>query len=290
VANLLVVIEFAGDRVHPASLEVLGQARRIGSALGATVFAIMPCAATPGYGEDDLIAVLSRGGADKVLLATSELFAGPARWGTHGPLVLSVCAQLPPTLLLFADTAAGRELGARAAAHLGAAFLTDAWLEIEGGELRLREGARSLEGELDFAVVAQVPSGRYLPATGDEEAEVAVVAPPSPAEGDFEELEIGPERPLAVVLGAGPAADVLAGALSAPRVGPPGREALAVALLPSVTPLAEGPAWRRAEIRVALGPGAGECAGATFGVEGDAAELATELARLVAQRAAGGGA
>ena len=56
--------------------------------LGATVYAIVPCGSKPGYGEDDPIAVLSRHGADKVLVAVEEAHAGPLRWGTHGGAVL----------------------------------------------------------------------------------------------------------------------------------------------------------------------------------------------------------
>src|SRR4051812_5160599 len=115
MASLLVVIELIDDRPRPASLELLGQARRIGSDLGATVYAVAACARPPGYGDDDLIAVLSRHGADKVLLATSETHAGPMRWGTHGGVVLSACGVMHPTLVLLADGDGARDLGGRVA-------------------------------------------------------------------------------------------------------------------------------------------------------------------------------
>jgi electron transfer flavoprotein len=296
VANLLVVIELVGDHVHPASLEVLGQARRIGSALGATVFALLPCAVAPGYREDDFIAVLSRGGADKVLLACSEGFAGPARWSTQGPLIASVCAQLPPTLLLLADTDAGRELGARAAARLGAALLADAWVEVDDGGLALFDGsgerARRLEGELDFPVVARVPSGRYLPAVGDDEVEVEMIAAPPPAQGEFEEVEesgASPERPSGAVVGACPEAEALAAVLGGTGAAAV-RAQWVVAVLPATTPLDDALAWQRAPTRVALGAGAATCSGADFAVDGDGAALAAELTRSIPapDRGAGG--
>ncbi len=291
MANILVVIELAGDRVHPGALELLGQARRLGSQLGATVFALAPCAKTPGYSEDDLIAVLSRGGADKVLLATAESFAGPMRWGTHGPLLLSVCAQRRPALLLLAATDGGRDLGARAAALLGAALLVDAWVEADDKGLTLWDGsgesAHRLDGELEFAVVAEVPPGRYLPGRGDDEAEVEVVTPPPPSPGEFEEIAATPEPARVVVLGAGPAAETLGQALGAATAVAPD---LAIALLPTEPPPGESEAWRRAAVRVALGRDAAACAGARYAVEGDAAQLGAELARLVGASPTGGGA
>ena len=63
-----------------------------GSSLGATVYAVAACDRTPGWGEDDLVAALSRHGADKVLLAAGPAHAGPLRWGGHGALL----SQAPP--------------------------------------------------------------------------------------------------------------------------------------------------------------------------------------------------
>ena len=71
MANILVYIELAGDRPAAASLETLGEARRIASFLGATLYAVLPCVSPPAWGEDDIIAVLSRHGADKVVLTAA---------------------------------------------------------------------------------------------------------------------------------------------------------------------------------------------------------------------------
>ena len=39
MASILCIVELVGDRAHPVSLEALGLGRRIGTALGATVYA-----------------------------------------------------------------------------------------------------------------------------------------------------------------------------------------------------------------------------------------------------------
>jgi len=284
VANLFVVVELVGERPHPGSLEVLGQARRVGSALGATVYAVAPCAHAPGSGGDDLIDALSRHGADKVLLAVSPSHAGPMRWGSHGAAVLVACATMQPLLLLLADTHAARDLAPRLAARLGAAYLGDASVEIAGEGVALWDGAgeqaRRLDGELDYTVVAAIPPGRYEPAHGDDEAEIELLETPPFPGPDFTELSEAPvdSAPRARVIGAGPAADELAAALGG-IVGGSEREPVALAVT-----LDGGPIDERADVRVALGRGAGERACVHYAVDGDPDELARALARGVARR------
>jgi hypothetical protein len=276
VANLLVLIEVADGRPLPGSLEALGQARRIGSTLGATVYALAPCAEAPGYGDDDLIAVLSRHGADKVLLATDGAYGAPPRFGTHGPLLALACASLPPSLLVAAATDGARDLMPRVAARLGAAYLADAWIGVEGEELTLFEGSgegacRLDGGELEFPVVALIPPGRYHTARGDDEAEVEVL-PGAAAGADFEDL--GDEAaPSVAVLGDGEAAAQLAAALGAATGG---GAPLVVELAPRCAP---GDATATV---VTIGEGASSCAHARYAVDGDAATIARRLAIAIA--------
>jgi len=105
VANVLVLIELVGDRPSEASLECLGEARRIASFLGATLSAVLPCASPPVYGDDDVFAVLGRHGADKVVLVAAAELAAPALWATHGSALSMVCEKVPPSLFLAAATA-----------------------------------------------------------------------------------------------------------------------------------------------------------------------------------------
>jgi electron transfer flavoprotein alpha subunit len=206
VANLLVFIELQNGRALPVSLEALGQGRRVASQLGATLYAVVALPRAPTWSEDDLVAQLAAHGADKVVIATDESLgvAEEMRWGTHGTPLAAVCDLLSPSLLLFGLTPTGREVAARAAARMGAAYLADAWIEVHDGRLRLFEGAgaaaRALDDDLEFAVVATVPPGRYAMATGDDEAEVEVVAT-SGRPPDFEEIAAEAEPgPRAVVV------------------------------------------------------------------------------------------
>jgi electron transfer flavoprotein alpha subunit len=280
VANVLCVVELLQGRALPVSLEVLGQARRLSTELGATLYAVVALPRAPSWSDDDLVATLAAHGADKVVIATDETLGGgeELRWGTHGAALAAVCDLLSPSLLLFGATPTAREVAARAAARIGAAYLHEAWLEARDGELTLFEGAgadaRTLDGELEFAVVATVPAGRYAVAIGDDEAEVEVVAT-SGRGADFD--EIGSEadgRPAAIVLvdaatrAAGETlAKAIGGEVSDGKSG--GAARLAITLGP--------PCPAGVERRVRLGSGGD----ADYAVAGEPAALAQALARAI---------
>ena len=276
MANVLCVMELLDGRALPVSLEVLGQARRVSTELGATLYAVVALPRAPSWSDDDLVATLAACGADKVVIATDETLDGgeELRWGTHGAALAAVCDLLSPSLLLFGATPTAREVAARAAARIGAAYLHEAWIEAKGGELSLYEGAgaeaRTIDGELEFAVVATVPAGRYVAAMGDDEAEVEVVAT-SGRGADFDELGWEADaRPRAIVVGDDAAARSLAAAIGG-EVGDGRASArLAVSL---------GPPCPAAERRVRLGDGDD----ADYVVAGDAAQLAKAMAKALGE-------
>jgi electron transfer flavoprotein alpha subunit len=284
VANVLCVVELLDGRALPVSLEALGQARRLSTELGATLYAVVALPRAPSYGEDDLIVQLAAHGADKVVIATDESLGGAddLRWGTHGGPLGAACDLLSPSLLIFGQTPPAREVAARAAARIGAAFLVDAWIEARDGRLCLFEGAgetaRALDGELEFPVVATLPAGRYATAEGDDEAEVEVVTTAGRA-ADFEELGWKADaRPRAVVTADGwraGAAETLAAALGGRAVDD------AAAAQPARLAVSLGPPCPAAETRVRLGDGDAD---ADYCVPGDAAALAEALAAALGAR------
>ncbi|MCU1282928.1 MAG: electron transfer flavoprotein, alpha subunit [bacterium] len=283
MANLLCVVELLQGRALPVSLEVLGQSRRLATELGATLYAVVALPRAPSWSDDDLVSTLAAHGADKVVIATDETLGGgeELRWGTHGAALAAVCDLLSPSLLLFGATPTAREVAARAAARIGAAFLHEAWVEAADGELVLFEGsgaeARTLEGELEFAVVATVPAGRYTTALGDDEAEVEVVAT-SGRGADFDEIgsEADTRPPAAVLVGdeARAAGESLARALGGEIADGRIDARLAISLGPPCP--ASGAAVER---RVRLGGSGSD--DADYVVAGDPAALAEAFARAV---------
>jgi electron transfer flavoprotein alpha subunit len=197
VANILVYIELAGDRPAGASLETLGEARRIASFLGATLYAVLPCVSPPAWGEDDIIAVLSRHGADKVVLTAAPELTGPFLHVPTGQALAAACEQFPPALVLCAATPAGRDIAPRLAARLGAAFVPEPSVEYgPRGDLVLSRtvycGAfrrRLAADDVERPVVATLTQGSYRPAAGNDEAEVVVVTPPNALAAPLFELD-----------------------------------------------------------------------------------------------------
>src|SRR5262245_1701549 len=125
----------------PVSLEALGQGRRVATALGATLYALLPLPEAPAYGEDDVIAQCARYGADKVVLLTGDSLQAETemRFGTHGRALLSACEQLPPTLLVLGATRGARDVAPRLAARLGAAYLPEGWVAAAEGALQVHD-------------------------------------------------------------------------------------------------------------------------------------------------------
>jgi electron transfer flavoprotein alpha subunit len=292
VANVLCVVELNEGRALPVCLEVLGQARRLSTSLGATLYAVVPLGRAPRYGEDDIIAVLGRHGADKVILVTDEALgdrAAAMRWGSHGPAIVTITEALPPSLVLFGATAGARDVAPRIAARLGAAYLHDAWVELDGGDAGLalwedtgdggEARALPLPDGLEFPVVATIPPGRYEIAQGAEDVEVEIV-PVGAHATDFDELgwQADPRGRAAVY--APQAHEAARAALSEALGGGDGRNVNeAVRLLISLD--GEAPSSPlRADVRVAIGSAA-ETSAAHYALVGDAGAGATALATAI---------
>jgi electron transfer flavoprotein alpha subunit len=198
MANILVHIELSGDRISQASLRILGLGRQLASELGATLGAVLPCPAAPSYGEDDHVALLSRYGADKVVLVVDPRFSGPCTFPTHGAALLAACQRYPPALMLLAATPAGRELGPRLALELGSAYLPDvARAHFSRGELEFSQSihggrlVRRSDAARTPAVATCLPWNELL-AVGDDEAEVIMV-PAAEADTRFQLESLTPQ-------------------------------------------------------------------------------------------------
>lgn len=293
MANVLCVVELHEGRALPVCLEVLGQGRRLSTALGATLYAVVPLGRAPRYGEDDIIAVLGRHGADKVILVTDETLGdrgATMRWGTHGPAIVTITEALPPALVLFGSTAGARDVAPRVAARLGAAYLHDAFVDLDGGDagLALWEAgddvsearALPLPDGLEFPVVATIPPGRYDVAHGAEDVEVEIV-PVGARAADFDELgwQADPRGRAAVY--APESRESARAALAEALGGGDGRHVNeSVRLLIAIEGAAPASPVR-ADVRVAIGPAAGEAATAHYALVGDAADRAAALAKAI---------
>jgi len=200
VAGVLVYIEREGSgsrsEASPtrgaarASLEALGEGRRIATELGAPLAAF-----APAWGPDEapqIAEVLARHGADSVLTAPSATLASSADWRAHWLPLCTAANQLPARLILAADTPSGRNFLPRVAARISAAFTARASVERgPRGELVFTRPLfggtylrRLASDDIDHPVVATLCPGAYSLARGlADGARRAEFAEPTLADG-----------------------------------------------------------------------------------------------------------
>lgn len=179
-------IEREGDRPARSSLEALGEGRRIATSLGAPLCAFT--ALSPTEDRDREISILGSRGADQIYLMQSPELVGHPTWVPFGTALYAAAERVRPLLVLLAATCGGRDIGARLAARLGAAFVAEPSIECgPRGEIVLTralyraEYLRRLAAEdIRRTVVATLTPGSYSPASGrSEDAEVLALEPPS---------------------------------------------------------------------------------------------------------------
>ncbi|PIE18806.1 MAG: hypothetical protein CSA65_04015 [Proteobacteria bacterium] len=216
MANALVYIELIEGAATRASLQALNHGRHVASQLGATLYAIVPCAAPPGYGEDDIVAVLSRHGADKVVLVTNPQLAAPVLHATHGLALRTTCDQYPPQLVLLPASAGGHDIGPRLALELDGYYAGD--VSLEGASENTSDNTpsfsrvvfrRSLRGRQALVdagrplVLTLAPSDREPEQRGIDEAEVVVVQAPTDERAGLRLIEQKPHDYARLMIGGG---------------------------------------------------------------------------------------
>ena len=118
MANILVQIEISNQKPDQACLSLINEGRAIASRLGATLYAMLPCARPPTYGDDDIIAVLSHHGVDKVILLTHPDLGGVLTQEQKDIAIRLACSRFPPRLVLLEGSEENMVLAAALASAL----------------------------------------------------------------------------------------------------------------------------------------------------------------------------
>ncbi len=130
MANVLVFIDLRDGTPTSPCRFALGEARRVASSLGATVYAVVTTGNLTAEAIEDLAADLGSAGADKIVLCADPALQRPALDDTHGAVLRLLAQRLRPLLFLFPAGSAGAELGPPLAARTQAAFYPRTTLEL----------------------------------------------------------------------------------------------------------------------------------------------------------------
>lgn len=201
MGSVLVHIDLDGDRPHPSSLAALSAGRATASSWGATLYAAVVIhdptttitssdvtariGAMPLPRLEQIRATLARAGADKVLVAVTDVPVAPL-WAVVGGAWQGVLDHLRPRLVLFgADAPSAPELGPRTAARIGARLLARARATgIDHVELRDRDGAYVRASDGGAAVVLVGAMAAAGPA--DDDIDIIVLQLPNSADPRIE--------------------------------------------------------------------------------------------------------
>ena len=192
MANILVYIHLEDGDASGASLATLNQGRRVANRLGAALYAMLPCKTPPSYDEDDIITVISRHGADKVILVTNPGLDLPPPPEVLGPVLATACKRFPPRLVLLPAVGDLQDLGDDLASAIKGSFVSV--LSSAEDDPAAADGD-SLSDELLLdnpePLVVMIHDVSAPEIMGDDDTEVVVFQAPldSPASGEAAKKE-----------------------------------------------------------------------------------------------------
>ena len=130
MATILTFAEHRDGKLRRSSLEVVSEARRLASPLGATVSTVLV-----GPGGEALAAELASYGADEVRVFGDAALGSYATEAWAAALGQAI-ADTKPSVVLVPFTSLGKDMAPRVAAKVGAGLASDCvGLEVKGGRL-----------------------------------------------------------------------------------------------------------------------------------------------------------
>jgi len=130
MATILTFAEHRDGKLRRSSLEVVSEARRLASPLGATVSTVLI-----GPGGEALAGEVASYGADEVRVFDDAAFGSYATEAWAAALGQAI-ADTKPSVVLVPFTSLGKDMAPRVAAKVGAGLASDCvGLEVKGGRL-----------------------------------------------------------------------------------------------------------------------------------------------------------
>lgn len=103
MASILVIIDLKEGRPTPAVLGAMTFARALATDRGATLYALLPANRPLTCADDDVCAVLSRYGADRLLVVSDPRLDAPPNVDAWSPLALHVRERIRPSIVVLTD-------------------------------------------------------------------------------------------------------------------------------------------------------------------------------------------
>jgi len=155
--QVFVVTEQRNGAYRKVSYEIVSEARRLADQAGSSV-----CAIVLGSAIEAIAPQLGHYGADKVIVAESDIFKNYSAEG-YASTIVDAIKKIDPGIVLFAATAAGKDLAPRVAAKLGVGIATDCiGLKLDGDKLKARRPmyASKVLAEYEYEATPQLASLR----------------------------------------------------------------------------------------------------------------------------------
>lgn len=151
---VFVITEQRNGAFRKVSFEIVSEGRRLADKLSTEIVALVI-----GETSDDPAATLGQYGADKVLIAESELNASDA----YVKIISEAVNKIDPGCILLPATILGKDIAPRIAAKLNVALATDCiGLEVEDGKIKARRPmyANKVFADFNFETTPQIASLR----------------------------------------------------------------------------------------------------------------------------------
>lgn len=150
-----IVAEQAKGELHPVSLELLGEGRKLAASLGQDL-----CAVLLGQGAEVLVDTLARYRADKVYLVEHDLLAEYST-DAYTFALAELIEKQRPSIVMLGATPNGQDLGARMAARLRTGFAGDC-VELRLNSEGAPEAVRPAYGDKVYTTVVSCSNPPWI--------------------------------------------------------------------------------------------------------------------------------
>ncbi len=157
-AGITVFVQHQHGKVHPVSIELIGEATRLAKIAGSPSYAVVF-----GNKIDEIIDAISHYGVDRIFYYDQELFENYST-DAYTKIMCEFIRSQKPEVVLFGATSFGRDFAPRVAARIGTGLTADCTaLEFDEKDKKLMQTRPAFGGNLMATIIC--PDNRPQMAT-----------------------------------------------------------------------------------------------------------------------------